>query len=225
MKFRVVVADPCWNFSDHLTMSDVKRGAKSNYPVLTTKEIKKLPVKRLAAKDAILALWCPSSLIPDGLDTMKSWGFVFKQTLIWVKTKKDPLSKVTREHHFTGEGDLNDVLAFGMGRTFRQTHEVCLIGTRGRIYDKLKNKSKRSVFFHSATKHSQKPENLQDMLDEMFGGQKLELFARRDRKGYVCCGLECPSTISEDIRDSIDRLAASKVSRIITPKQWQKHKR
>src|SRR3972149_1049467 len=89
MKFQVIVSDPPWSFKDKLTMSEVKRGAKSQYSTLTIKDIKALNVKEVADPNgAILALWVPSSLLQEGLDTMKSWGFKHKQTYIWVKTKK-----------------------------------------------------------------------------------------------------------------------------------------
>ena len=104
---------------------------------------------------------------------------------------------------------LEDVLAFGMGRLFRQTHELVLIGVRGKVYSHLVNKSQRSVHFFPATKHSVKPDSLQDMLEKMFPGEehhKIELFARRDKTGWTCVGNESPSTPGEDIRVSIDRL-------------------
>jgi N6-adenosine-specific RNA methylase IME4 len=227
-KFRVLVADPAWEFGDNLTMSDVKRGSSSNYDTLTIEDLKKLPVSEICTDDAVLALWCPSALLLDGLEVMKAWGFRQTQTHVWVKTKKIPLRSLVRElvlafkvlaasptkANFTGaikeilsKFRLDNVLAFGMGRLFRQTHEVALVGVRGRIYDHLKNKSQRSVHFHPATKHSTKPEALQYMLEKMFPrAKRLEMFARRDRPGWTCVGLECPSTMGEDIRDSLNRL-------------------
>jgi N6-adenosine-specific RNA methylase IME4 len=233
MKFRVVVADPCWSFSDKLTMSDVKRGAESQYKVMSNKDIAELDVESIVHDDAVLALWVPSSMLTEGIAVMRAWGFEPKQTHIWVKTKKEVLSGLVKkavsiiEILRTSRGDQNsrkilsflndlakhdpkDDLAFGMGRLFRQTHEIVLIGTRGKIYKYLKDKSQRSVHFHPVTKHSEKPEALQDMLDKMFGNKakKLELFARRDRPGWTCVGLECPSSMGEDIHDSIKRLSA-----------------
>lgn len=229
-KFRVIVADPPYPFSDKLSMSKVKRGAESQYKTLSIEDIKNLEVEKLCHDDAVLALWVPSSLLKEGIDIMEAWGFKLKQTHIWVKTKKEPFkeilryaTKITTDQkptpkkvvdflYYLATYNLGNVLAFGMGRLFRQTHEVVLIGTRGKIYKHLKNKSQRSVHFWPATKHSEKPENLQDMLDKMFPGVrhgKLELFARRDRKGWFCVGLECPSTLGEDIHDSIKRLSTS----------------
>jgi N6-adenosine-specific RNA methylase IME4 len=240
-QFQVIVADPPWSFKDSLKMSDVKRGAKANYSTMSICDIQQLPIKDLIdPKGSILALWVPSSLLQQGLDTMKSWGFAHKQTYVWVKTKKDPLKEVRgilfnfwknglkplgkfsnksfREAALNSAKvvdiiDLNkgklfmqEMLAFGMGRLFRQSHEICLIGTsNNKIYKALANKSQRSVSFAPNLKHSAKPEHLQDSLEIMFPkGDKLELFARRLRPGWTCLGNEICN--GEDIRVSLSKL-------------------
>jgi N6-adenosine-specific RNA methylase IME4 len=243
MKYRVIVADPPWPFDDKLTMSDVKRGSESNYDVMTIDDIKGLDIDSITyEQDAVLALWVPSALLKEGIEVMEAWGFTLKQTHIWVKTKKVPLKvlvakfndllkavadtpmdmiknafssiKVMTNKDNYPEETLTDILAFGMGRLFRGCHEICLIGTRGSPYKYMKNKSMRSVHFHPTLKHSAKPDNLQIMLEKMFPRiKKLEMFARRDRKGWTCVGLECPSTKGEDIRDSIKRLKGGKKRR------------
>ena len=218
MKFNVIVADSPYSFSDHISMSDTKRGAAANYNTMSVEELKSLPIQDITEDDAILCLWCPSSLLQEGLDIMKAWGFRQTQTHIWVKTKKLPFKEYLKrfirailESGADGAGkvgwpDINEVLAFGMGRLFRQSHELVLVGVRGKIYNHLENKSQRSVHFFPATKHSTKPELLQDMIDIMFySGNKIELFARRQRNGWICVGNE-DQLNNEDIRVSIDRL-------------------
>ena len=224
-KFEVIVADPPWSFSDRLTMSDVARGAAANYHVMSNKDIEQLPIKNFIQADgSILALWVPSSLLQEGLNTMKAWGFTHKQTYVWVKTRKQknldsdffksvkkilkavkvkmPLSLVFSNFSV----NLYETLAFGMGRLFRQTHEICLIGISSKkIYKQLNNKSQRSVSFGENLRHSAKPEHLQDSLEVMFPkSQKLELFARRHRPGWTCLGDEICN--GEDIRVSLDKL-------------------
>lgn len=234
-QFQVIAADPPWPFNDTLTMSDVARGASSNYSVMTMADIKNLPMKDFSNPNGcILALWVPSSLLQDGLDTMKAWGFTHKQTYVWVKTKKDPFKNIRRIYldlwkiHdpfkdkvtprkfiqnmkksielITSTAKLKDMLAFGMGRLFRQTHEFCLVGINNKkIYKHLENKSQRSVSFAENLKHSAKPEDLQDSLDIMFPkGNKLELFARRIRPDWTCLGNEVCN--GEDIRVSLAKL-------------------
>lgn len=224
MKFDVIVADPAWSFRDSLKMSQVARGASSNYATMSISDIKRLAVKDICnPAGAVLCLWVPSSLLQEGLDTMKAWGFKHKQTYIWVKTKKDNSTKkvffktaraiykdltnkvpvVTVFNNFSL--NLHAALAFGMGRLFRQTHEICLIGTsNNKIYEQLKNKSQRSVCFAENLKHSAKPEDLQDSLEIMFPqSRKLELFARRVRPDWTCLGNEIDG---DDIRDALAKL-------------------
>ena len=218
--------DPPYGFSDKLRMSSVKRGADANYQTLSNQDIVSLPIKNIVdPQGAILALWVPSSLLPLGLDLMKVYGFQFKQTYVWVKIKKQPLkdlatvikpftpitllnlkSYIKQVGNIVKNASVNAVLGFGMGRLFRQTHEICLIGTsNNQIYKQLANKSQRSVSFGANLKHSAKPEHLQDSLEIMFpGSQKIELFARRLRPDWTCLGNEVCG--GEDIRDSLAKL-------------------
>lgn len=226
MKFQVIAADPPWAFSDKLTMSDIARGAEANYSLMSMKDIKELPIKDYAdPAGCILVLWVPSSLLQDGLDTMKAWGFEHKQTYIWVKTKKQPLKEAAKlvakdvvknglsvqvlKNSLTkiiAEFNLTGALAFGMGRLFRQTHEIALVGINNKkIYKLLKNKSQRSVSMAPNLKHSAKPDDVQKSLEIMFPGtDKLELFARRHLTGWTCLGNEICN--GEDIRVSLAKL-------------------
>jgi len=220
MKFSVITCDPPWRFSDQLKMSDVKRGSDANYSTLSTSQLKSLDVKSLADPNGcILALWVPSSLLQDGMDVMKAWGFQQKQTYIWVKSKQEPfndlfdtikklpilqekeISKRTIKNTIDSVRkecnlQLQNLLQFGMGRLFRASHEIALIGINNSgIYDALQNRSQRSVAFAPNEKHSKKPEDLQNSLEVMFpdafkNGKMIELFARRERKGWVCLGNE-----------------------------------
>lgn len=232
-KFQIIVADPPWSFQDSLKMDDVKRGAESNYNTMSISQIKEIRVREIVDPNgAILALWVPSSLLQEGLDVMKAWGFAHKQTYIWVKNKKDPFILIKKEivkllkdlSKFLSQDnklikklivsitdkvnsyDINNILAFGMGRLFRQTHELCLIGINSKkIYKKLKNKSQRSVSFGVNLKHSAKPEHLQNSLEIMFPGvNKLEMFARRLRPEWTCIGNEVCN--GEDISVSLAKL-------------------
>lgn len=206
-KFTCIVCDPPYSFSDKLRQSDVARGSESNYNTMTIDKIKSLSVKEIAAEDgAILALWVPSSLLQEGLDIMNAWGFKHKQTYIWVKSKKQKslLKKSNKDSSF----NLNDTLSFGMGRIFRNCHEIALIGiNNNNIYKKLANKSQRTVSFAENLKHSKKPEDLQNSIDLMFpDSKKIEIFSRRKREGWTCIGNESPETLNEDIFDSIKKL-------------------
>ncbi len=211
MKARVIVADPPWAFGDGLTMSDVKRGADSVYQgVLNVDALCALPVQSVADDNCVLALWFVSSQPEEGLRVMKAWGFDQKQIWTWAKltstTKPPPLGHLPRN---TKYGDAK--MHFGMGRLARNCTENLYIGTRGKVYGALRDKAQRNLFFAPATKHSTKPEALQDILDLMFpdpGMERLELFGRRNREGWTVIGNEAPDTLGEDVRVTLARLSA-----------------
>lgn len=190
-KFQMIVCDPPWAFGDTLKKMKKKtrRSAASQYNTMSVEEIERLDVRSLVdPSGCVLALWVPSTLLHDGLRVMESWGFTLKQTYVWVKVKK----KVN---------DMSNPLAFGMGRLFRQSHELVLIGTRGKVYKGLKSKNQRSVILAPNSGHSKKPEGLQDSLELMFpDASKLEMFARRVRQGWTCLGNDIDG---KDIRVAI----------------------
>jgi len=230
-QFQIIVADPPWDFNDLLKMSDVARGSKSNYLTMSMSDIQHLPINKYADPNgAILALWVPSSLLQEGLNVLSAWGFTHKQTYVWVKTKINPFVHITKEffnnikkildknsalspraiicikNALCKTYSLDNILSFGMGRLFRQTHEICLIGVNNnKIYKKLNNRSQRSVSFAENLKHSAKPECLQNSLELMFpDSNKLELFARRIKPNWVCLGNEVCN--GEDITVSLAKL-------------------
>ena len=213
LKYTVIVADPPWRFDDELVAMkrNVKRSASSQYDVLTIADIAALPVSTLADPTcSLLVLWVPSSMIQDGLNVMQSWGYTYKQTFVWVKLKKDALLCA----------DANDAMRMGMGRTFRQAHEIALIGTIGQVSKNLQDRAQRSVLieepldvlsdiegetlFDLNLKHSRKPDGLQERLEKMLpNSSRLELFARRQRLGWDCVGNEIDG---RDIREVLQEL-------------------
>lgn len=207
MKFNLISSDPPWAFGDRLQKmkSSTKRSAQSQYSTLTASEVAALDVPSIADPQyCLLALWVPSVLLPEGFEVMKAWGFNYKQTFIWVKTKKNLTKHVKKLIDAGKEVDVNELMAFGMGRLFRQSHEIALIGTMGKVYTHLQNKSQRSVMFDINRGHSTKPELLQDRLDRMFPeAKKLEMFGRRLRSNWTVIG---DGVTGVDVRESIANL-------------------
>ena len=190
MKFRVIVADPPWRFDDKLQMSAVARSADDNYNTLTLEDIVNLKVQDLIdPAGCMLVMWVPSSMLIDGLRVLQAWGFEFKGTYVWAKMRKDMCG-----------------LSIGMGHTFRQAHEIALVGVSGKVTSLISNRGQRSACLAINQGHSKKPEHLQDSLDLMFpDSNKLEMFARRQRLGWICTGDELDFS---DIRDVIPALAS-----------------
>ena len=173
--FKTIVADPPWKFGDKLP--GPKRGAESHYDVMSNADICNFELPPLA-DDCRLFLWRVSSMQQEALDVMSAWGFTLKTELVWCKRTK------------------NDKRWFGMGRTLRAEHETCLIGVRGK--PEVLNRSTRSILdgaFDAKVpggKHSAKPEEFFDLVEGLSPGPYVELFARRQRPGWVCLGNELP---------------------------------
>lgn len=176
--FRVLLVDPPWKFGDSLP--GLTRGAAKQYPCMPTHEIERLVLPPLAA-DCVLLLWKVAAMPSDALRVCQAWGFTPKTEIVWVKT--------TKASEDTGATRL----AFGMGHQVRACHETCVIATRGRV--KPLHRSQRSVFMAPRLAHSQKPDAFYEIVEPLYAGPRVELFARRARDGWTQFGFDLGSTL------------------------------
>jgi N6-adenosine-specific RNA methylase IME4 len=172
--YTTLVADPPWQFGDKLPGDG--RGAAKNYSTLSLEDIKNFLLPDLAP-DCRLFLWRVASMQEEALAVMKAWGFTLKTEIVWQKLTA------------------NGLPWFGMGRTVRASHETCLIGVRGR--PPVLNRSIRSTFSAPYTRHSGKPEEFFDLVEQLSPGPYVELFARRSRPGWTCLGDEVESSVDK----------------------------
>ena len=167
--FQVVTADPAWSFGDALP--GPKRGASKFYGCQTLDDIKAFRLPPIA-KDALLFLWRVAAMQEEALSVVRAWGFVPKSEMVWVK-----LTALGKKH-------------MGMGRYTRAQHESCIIATRGRGIDLIRDHSIRSVFEAPVGRHSEKPDEFYALVAKMTSGRRCELFARRPRPGFQAFGNE-----------------------------------
>lgn len=106
----------------------------------------------------------------DWLQLCDAWGFEPVSELVWRKLT------------------VNRNLAFGMGRSARMCHEICVIAKRGR--PQCRSASIRSMFDGIVREHSRKPEESYDAIRRLFPAPRVELFAREHRPGFLCYGEE-----------------------------------
>jgi N6-adenosine-specific RNA methylase IME4 len=129
---------------------------------MTLDEIAALDVAGLAHKDAILWLWATNAHLEDAYRIVRGWGFTPKTLLTWVKP------------------------AMGTGHWLRGQTEQCILAVRGRPIVKLTTQT--TVLHAPARGHSRKPDAFYEMVESLCPGSKVELFARRRRKGWVTWG-------------------------------------
>lgn len=163
-KHRVLYVDPPWKYNDERTGLVDYTGAEDHYPTLTIDELSALSVSELALPDAVLFLWATSPLLDDAFQIIAAWGFEYKTSFVWDKVR----------HNY---GHYNSV-----------RHELLLVATRGSCTpdsDKLRD----SVVECPRGEHSEKPDVFYEIIEEMYQrGPRLELFARRKRKGWKAWG-------------------------------------
>lgn len=167
--YNVIYADPPWTYDNQ----PEQWGATIlHYQNMITPEICALPVRKIAADDAVLFLWVTNPMIPDAFKVMAAWGFGYKTNMVWTKTK------LTRP---------------GSGYYIRGRHELLFIATRGSFTPLNKTISPPigSVVSAAIQEHSRKPECFYETIEMLYPEcQYIELFARSKRRGWEAWGDE-----------------------------------
>jgi N6-adenosine-specific RNA methylase IME4 len=177
--YRVLYADPPWSFA---TYSDKGKGrsAEAHYDCMSLDAIKALPVRELAADDAVLLLWATDPLLQRAFEVIEAWGFAYKTVgFYWVKLNRARATGPT----FT-EADFFT----GLGFWTRANPEPCLLATRGR--PRRRAGDVRRLLVAPRREHSRKPDESYARIEALAEGPYLELFARSSRPGWDGWGLE-----------------------------------
>lgn len=169
--FQVIYCDPPW-IQDSQLGREKKRGNPELYPLLSTRDLCDLPVADITAKDATVFMWALDAMIPDAIELMRAWGFLYKTVAFtWYKQ--------------TSRG--ND--HFGTGAWTRKGTELCLMGVKGR--PKRVSASVRQLQRGSVREHSRKPDIVRERIVELMGDvPRLEMFCRYPEQGWYSWGNE-----------------------------------
>jgi len=168
-KFRVIYADPPWKYGDTREGLDKWAGtaAEDHYPTMSIEELCALPVKDIAAENAVLFMWVTSPLLAECWPVIAAWGFKYKASFIWDKVR----------HNF---GHYNSV-----------RHELLLLCTRGSCLPDGEPNTDSVVSIERNSRHSEKPIFFIELIESTYKtGKKIELFSRRKRDGWEAWGNE-----------------------------------
>jgi N6-adenosine-specific RNA methylase IME4 len=167
-----IALDPPWPFTHFRERAH--HAVTDHYDTMTVDEIKALPIKALAADECALFLWVTWPNMPVWHEVIEAWGFQFSSLAFdWVKLKKN------------GKG-----LHWGTGYGTRANPEPCLFAKRGTLL--RLDAGVHSVIMAPVGAHSEKPDEAYARMERLFGGPRLELFARKPRDGWVTWGNEIP---------------------------------
>ena len=164
--YGVIYADPPWRFETH-SENGMDRSADNHYPTMTMFDMLTLNVP--AADDCVMFMWATVPMLPEAMDLMDEWGFIYKSHIVWVKDR------------------------LGTGYWTRNKHEMLLIGTKGNVPAPAMGMQPPSVLDLPLGKHSEKPAFFADMISTLYPTTpKLEMFARVGRVGWDVIGNEAP---------------------------------
>lgn len=168
--YRVVYADPPWEYADQRTGGIESGAASAHYPTLPVGEICDLKdaagnlVREVIAPSAVTFLWATAPCLPEAMQVMSAWGFEYKAQFVWDKVRGY-------------NGHYNDV-----------QHELLLIGLRGSCQP-ADGPLRKSIVVAEKTKHSRKPGIFYEIIESMYPlTPRLELFARGVRDGWESWG-------------------------------------
>jgi N6-adenosine-specific RNA methylase IME4 len=168
-RYGIILADPEWQFEPWSRKTGMDRAAANHYPTSCTEVIAARDVPSIAAKDCALFLCATAPMLPHALLVMAAWGFDYVTN---VSLHKDRV--IT-------------------GYWFRNKHEHLLLGTRGKVPCPAAGEQWESVIEMMVGRHSAKPDAIYQMIEDYFPNiPKIELNARKARKGWDCWGAEAP---------------------------------
>lgn len=170
--FNLLYADPPWDYNRGERPPTHVADPSRYYPTMRLDAIKALPIARIAAKDAVLWLWAPSSYLARALEVMTAWGFEYVTCAVWVKGHGSPTPGAVRP-----------------------VHETLLMGRRGRgLITEGAPMTSVHVDHRRCYAHSQKPAHFAQELERLYpDAGKLELFSRQTRPGWLVLGNQAGS--------------------------------
>lgn len=186
-RYTVLVVDPPWSYG---SKTDLPTTAMAQYDTMghNGKEVNRrtgagvetiieaTPVRDMADEHAHLYLWTTNPKLPFAFRVMEAWGFVYKTTLTWVKTRRD-----------------GGVSGGGMGWFFRGATEHVLFGVKGN--KPIPAAMRRpNVVMAETTEHSAKPVEFYEMLRGLYPPDErmIDLYARRAHDRFDAWGNESP---------------------------------
>lgn len=163
-KFSTVCIDPPWDWKDEGDNSQFGRG-NTTYGAMSHEQLLEFPVGQYGADNSHIYLWITNRSLPKGFSLLEAWDYRYVTCLTWCKP------------------------SIGMGNYYRGSTEHILFGVRGSL--PLNRKDVGTWFAAPRGKeHSEKPDDFYGLVESCSPGPYLDVFSRRERKGWVCWGGE-----------------------------------
>lgn len=177
--YDLVVVDPPWSY-----WGDPNKDAAAgkHYTCMSDDEMLRVDVRSYLAQRGVVFVWATCPRMDFAIDVIRAWGLVYRGVaFVWVKTRRNgtvigaqgPRASVTKP-------TTELVLA-------ASTHR------RGRPLP-IADESVAQVVLAPRGRHSEKPAEVYRRIESMYpAATKCELFARKERTGWMCVGDELSS--------------------------------
>jgi len=186
-KWRVAYLDPPWRFENRSELGE-DRNPNQHYPTMSLEEIAALPLLDILDDDAVVFMWVVDPMLPHALKLLESWGLTFSTVAAyWAKTwEAADLESMHETKSFP----------IGTGYITRANPEQLWVAKRGQPRLRLHNidgeikadMSIRRLQFAPRGEHSEKPEKFAQIIERLYEGPYLEMFARKRRPGWGAWG-------------------------------------
>lgn len=201
-KYDLILADPPWQYNNKAS-----NGAATNhYNTTDLYSLSRLPIETIAPENSVLCMWYTGNFALKAIKLSEAWGFKVKTMLgfVWIKLNKLAMERITKQIQ-NGElfdaydymDILNNETKINGGNYTRANAEICLIAIRGNGLERM-SASVKQVVFSCLGEHSQKPWEVKNRLEQLYGDvNRIELFARDMSQGWDAWGNECPNNSIE----------------------------
>jgi len=162
--YRCIVSDPPWTprqGSTWTTRFTDKARPQKHYATLSLDQI--IALQPPAAPQAHLWLWVINQHVDWGYTIARAWGFEPLQVITWAKP------------------------GLGCGR-FQSNTEHCLVSRKGNRHGNPFEMTGGTWFAWPRGRHSQKPTQFYDLVEQVSPGPYFEMFARTPRPGWTVWG-------------------------------------
>ena len=150
--YRVGLVDCPWIYGDRPPSGS---GAQQHYPGMTIEQLCALPVQAHFYTNSVIFFWVTAPFLEHAFTVIRAWGFEYKTGMVWDKV----------QHNY--------------GNYVSVRHEHLLICTRGSCLPDRPTPMPDSVLTERPSgEHSAKPETIRTMIEQLYDGPYIELFAR-----------------------------------------------
>lgn len=173
-KYKIIYADPPWKQArgGKKNVRPNSSGKELEYQTISLEEIENHLKKatELTTDDSVLFLWTIDKYLFEAQKIAEGLGYKLHARMIW-----------------------NKVTGIPAAFTVRYGHEYLLFMYKGKLTPIAKEQRGKihTVFTEKVKRHSQKPIRAYEIIEELYPHyNKLELYARNERKGWDCWGNE-----------------------------------